>query len=359
MIPIRAFHYGKEFYRCLEGEIERAEKEILINVYSFHDDSIGERLLTVLKEKAGQGVPVKIILDGLGSRHDGREVVRKLEGTGVDIKIFRPRSYYLYRHPVFFLRRDHARIFLIDRNMLGLGGMCVGEIYDDRQDLSVFLEISHARTVVAYFEYLWALAENNNAAVRRPDPSPYVLSPSAPEIAALISTPIRQEQMIYRWYVDHVKNAEKRIIIVSTWFLPTAELLKELMAARERGVEVAVVTPFHTDKRWYDYFRGAAIPRLLHKDVAWHGTREYFHQKFSVIDGHWCLGSANFDMISMNRNYELNVCGQGGAMLEKLEHNFETLMASGERTAKTRLVWIMRWVGNIIYPLLEVFIRTD
>ncbi|MDP2598353.1 MAG: phosphatidylserine/phosphatidylglycerophosphate/cardiolipin synthase family protein [Candidatus Liptonbacteria bacterium] len=354
MVQIRVFHHGKAFYKCLEDELRGAKKEILLNVYSFHDDSIGKKLLAVLKEKAKEGVAIKIILDGLGSRHDGREIAMELEATGIDLKIFRPRSYYLYHHPVFFLRRDHARIFLIDRKLLGLGGICIGEIYNERQDLSVLLEISYADPIVSFFEYLWALADRNDVPLVFQENYPH-LHPLSSDISALISTPIKREQSIRRWYLDRIKNAKRRIVVVSTWFLPARDLLRELMAAKARGVHVAIATPFHTDKRWYDYFRGSAIPQLLYKNVEWYGIKEYFHQKFSVIDDDWCLGSANFDMISMDRNYELNICGHGGPVLGELENNFKKMVSEGESITRTRMARIMRRIGKVVYPLLEFF----
>jgi len=298
---------------------------------------------------------VKIILDGLGSRHGGRKIAQELKKCGVGVKIFRPRRYYLLLHPVKFLRRNHARIFLIDRKLFGLGGICIGKIYDDRQDLSVFLKISNANPVVFCFEYLWAAADGDNATARPPNRPEKI----APDTTALISTPAKQDQMICRWHLDRIKSAKKRIVVVSAWFLPANELLKELISAKKRGVDVTVVTPFHTDKKWYDYFRGVAIPRLLRQGVAWYVAREYFHQKFSIIDNDWCLGSANFDMVSMNRNYELNICGQGRPVLGELENNYKNLLLTSKRTTKTGYIWLMRWVGGVVYPLVEFFLRAN
>jgi cardiolipin synthase len=357
MNSIRTFQRGKEFYRSLEDEIKHAKKEILINVYSFQDDIVGEKLLALLKKKMEQNVAVKIILDGLGSRHDGKGIAWDLRAYGGVVKIFRPRGPYPYRHPLLFVRRDHARIFLIDRKIFGVGGMCIGKIYNDREDISVLLKISDTRLIVSYFEHLWACADNDGAKAATPMRHS-ASSPIAKNITVLISTPNKQEQRIYKWFLERIKKAEKRIVIVSAWFLPTAELLSTLVAAKERGVEVTIITPFHTDKKRYDEFRGAAIPRLLDEGIVWHGAREYFHQKFSIIDDEWCLGSANFDMISMNRNYELNICGRGGTILRELEDSFNKLLTTSGPITKDSVLWFIRRFGIILYPILELFIVT-
>ena len=85
---------------------------------------------------------------------------------------------------------------------------------------------------------------------------------------------------------------------------------------------------------------------------------EYFHQKYFLIDDDWCLGSANFDMISMNRNYELNICGSDGTIFQALRANFETLVRGGEPIRRARINFLVRFLERIAYPIFEMFIVT-
>jgi cardiolipin synthase len=354
---IRISYSGKAFYDHLENEIARAKKEVLINVYAFQYDGIGKRFIEILKRKLDEGITVKVILDGLGSRRNGEDIVRALAPYGDVVRVFRPRGNYLARHPVTFCRRDHARIFLIDRKSLGIGGMCIGDIYDRRQDIAVLLPVTDAGSVVSYFNDLWMFAGNkqgNDPVLRTVKESPRI----TPSVRTLISGPHKEAQEIYGWALAHIRSAKKRIVIVSAWFLPASELIHELCHAKARGVAITIVTPSHTDKQWYDDFRGGAISRLLEKNVAWYGTGEYFHQKYFLADDAWCLGSANFDMISMNRNYELNLCGRGDAMLQELEANFSALQAGGEPIRRAKINWFVRCLERAVYPIFEMFIVT-
>jgi cardiolipin synthase len=352
------FRRGKEFYCNLENEIAQARQEILINVYSFQYDAIGKRFVEILKKKLDEGVAVRVILDGLGSRHDGKEVADMLKACGGDVCVFRPRKKYLRRHPVMFCRRDHARIFLIDRKLLGMGGICIGEVYDERQDLAALIPIADAGPVVSYFNDLWTLAGNRNNGGFTPQNLEW-LPWVAPAIQMLVSTPIKKEQAIYRWAMEHIRSARERIVIVSAWFLPTIELVHALCSAEERGVLITIITPSHTDKRWYDDFRGAAISKLLKKNIAWYGADEYFHQKYFFVDDDWCLGSANFDMISMNRDYELNLCGCGGTVLEELKANFRALVRGSESIRRVKMNRLVRFLERAAYPIFEMFIVTQ
>jgi|GEM_PF-5053622 cardiolipin synthase len=357
MQGINIFCRGKDFYRSLEDEISLAKKEILINVYSFQNDAVGKKFVHILKRKLSEGVAVKIIIDALGTHHTSEEISRAFGENNDIVRVFRPKDRYLKQHPVKYFQRNHARIFLIDRKILGVGGMGIGEIYNERQDLVAFVPIADANPIASYFNDLWELSGKGDCNhVSSLDYSRPI--PIAQGIQALISTPAEEGQMIYRWTIEQIRSAKERIIIVSAWFLPTIELVKALCDAKGRGVDVAIVTPSHTDKRWYDDFRGAVMPRLLKRDIVWHGTQEYFHQKYFIIDSDWCLGSANFDMVSMNRDYELNLCGPGGEVLQELQTNFNALINNSEQIRHAKIHWLVHLLEEAVYPLFEAIIVT-
>ena len=355
MHGVNIFYRGKDFYRSLEEEISRAEKEILINVYSFQNDTIGRRFIDALKKKLAEGVVVKIIIDDLGTRHTGEEISREFGENNDVVRLFRQKKYYLWQHPVKYFCRNHARIFMIDRKILGVGGMGIGEIYNERQDLVAFLPVTTPEQIVSYFNDLWALSDKDNKSVL---PEVYPSLPVTTAIKALISTPVEDGQMIYKWTKEHIKSAKDKITIVSAWFLPTTELIKALCDAKDRGVDVSIVTPSRTDKRWYDDFRGAVMPKLLKRNIVWHGTQEYFHQKYFIIDDYWCLGSANFDMVSMNRDYELNIYSQGGEVLDELWSNFHKLTGNCEQIRHSKINWLVHLIEEAVYPLFESVIVT-
>ena len=98
---------------------------------------------------------------------------------------------------------------------------------------------------------------------------------------------------------------------MTPFFLPAAKLLTKILEAKRRGVAVEIITPLRTDKPRYDSFRALPAPLLIQNGVSWRGTKKYFHQKFFIFDDQWIMGSANFDIISFERNYELCIRGSG------------------------------------------------
>jgi len=346
------FRNGEEFYPFLERAIEAATSEVLINVYSFHNDPVGERFLSLLKRKARDGVRVRLLFDGIGSWGDQRELVCELRAAGGDVRIFRPYRWYLARHPVSFLYRDHARIFLIDRKLFGLGGLGIGEIYRTREDFFLVTPVIHPEPLVAFFDELWRLASEwrdggKCAAVSG--------SGIARGMTTLASGPHAGEDSIYRRLLGAVGQASRRVTIVTAWFFPPQELLDALVAAHRRGVEVTIVTPLQTDRLRYDGFRALPMSRLLGCGIRWYGVDRYFHQKFFIVDDAWCMGSANCDVLSLRRDYELGVAGERGPLLAELERNTARLTAEAEFITVHPLPFIFRKLGGLLYGLLEFF----
>ena len=106
---------------------------------------------------------MRVIFDAFGSRGHELRIVKKLRDAGVHARIFRPLPGLLFSHPLAFLCRNHARIFLFDREYFSLGGIGFGNIYREREDLSIFMKTSRPACIAAYFDYLWDLSEKPRA----------------------------------------------------------------------------------------------------------------------------------------------------------------------------------------------------
>jgi cardiolipin synthase len=346
-----AYRTGRDLYPALKEEIRRAKKEILLNFYTFCADETGREFARLLSEKAKSGVTVKVLFDAFGSRHQEEQVMEMLCPYGVQARVFRPFYRMLLRHPLIFMCRNHARIFLFDRKIFFTGGVGIGNIYVNREDFSVGLNVSHAEHVTSYFNYLWELAERKWASFPLKEPPREV----APGVSMLVSGPLEPEQEIYRWLQKRCEEATRRIVIVNPFFFPQRRLLKTLIVALERGVAVDVITPLQTDKPYYDQFRALPAPILTKRGARWWGTRTYFHEKLFVADDYWSLGSANFDVISTQRNFELNLAGRAGNMLKTIERAIDDMKRTTRSVADFPAPFLMRRTARVFYSTLEFF----
>jgi phosphatidylserine/phosphatidylglycerophosphate/cardiolipin synthase-like enzyme len=134
-----------------------------------------------------------------------------------------------------------------------------------------------------------------------------------------------------REYYPHLKSffrkAEKSI--VGTVYLVKAnnfpdnepyDLLRELIAASKRNVQVEILLENSADKDLLESNRYAA--QMLEKEgvqVRFDSTAIATHAKTFVIDGRYCfLGSHNLTHAAMSRNAELSIFLDSPEMAEKI-----------------------------------------
>jgi cardiolipin synthase len=214
------------------------------------------------------------------------------------------------------------------------------------------MDVNQPACIAAYFDYLWDLSEKPRAENK----ARTMLRKISPGITALFSGPRTAEQEVYRAVTDAVTATRKRIVIMAPFFLPPQKLLNRILEAKKRGVSVQIITPLRTDKPRYDSFRALPAPSLIPRGIIWRGTKKYFHQKFFIFDDQWFMGSANFDIISFERNYELCIRGTGGKMLRKLESIALEAQQQSRSISEFPAPWLFRNLTRACSGLLEFFL---
>ena len=81
----------------------------------------------------------------------------------------------------------------------------------------------------------------------------------------------------------------------------------ELAKARRRGVDVRVIIAEHADDATMNLSNASTINVLLGAGVRVYRYPGMTHLKAAVYDGWACMGSGNFDKMSLQVNEELNL----------------------------------------------------
>jgi len=106
-----------------------------------------------------------------------------------------------------------------------------------------------------------------------------------------------------------VTTAQRRVRIVTPYFLPDDALASTLALAALRGVRVEIIVAERSDHRVLDWAMRDGLLAMVRAGchVLW-SAPPFNHAKLMTVDGAWCLmGSANWDMRSLRLNFELNV----------------------------------------------------
>jgi cardiolipin synthase len=142
------------------------------------------------------------------------------------------------------------------------------------------------------------------------------------------SGPDSESDPIYDADLTAIFRAEKRIWIATPYFVPDEALLRALVIAARRGVDVRVVTPERSNHLLSDFASGSCLRDLSAAGVMIRRFARMLHAKALLVDD--CLavvGSANFDMRSLFLNYEIALFFSGQAEVERLSLWFEDTFA--------------------------------
>lgn len=169
---------GNETYKALIFTLQKARESIDVEFYIYRDDHIGRTLTDILLTKAREGVQVRFMVDGWGSRKLPRRVLDGMKSAGIDCRRFFP-----VRFPWIIPtlnHRDHCKIVVIDRRIAFAGGINVGDEYTGRKpqtgpwrDTHLALTGEAVRQLEKVFEMNWSVAT--------PHPEPANSFQSAPK----------------------------------------------------------------------------------------------------------------------------------------------------------------------------------
>ena len=154
-----------------------------------------------------------------------------------------------------------------------------------------------------------------------------------------------ENSRIYRAQLEAIKQA-KRYIYIETAYFSDGAIVRELVRARQRGVDVRVVLPTKND---IDIMQTANL--FTANNLISHGVRVYAypgmtHVKAAIYDGWACLGSANMEKMSLRVSQELDVAFSDPASVNRLQQDlFE---ADFERSREMTEPVPMNWMDSFV-----------
>ena len=304
---------GDAAFPAMLEAIRQAQRSIALSTYIMRDDAIGRDFVAALGAAVARGVAVRVLLDGIGSGYFPA-IRRRLHKSGVPVALFM-HSALPWRMP-FLNLRSHKKLLVVDGTVAFTGGMNI---------TAESLLGSHPRHPVAdtHFRFNGPVVSQLADAFARDwsfttgeeleGPAWFSAAPAGSDDCAIArviaSGPDHDLEKIELVMLQAVNCAAQSIRIMTPYFVPPEGLVTALSLAALRGVDVEIVVPRRSNKRFVDLAMQAHIGPLLDHGVRfWYGHAPFNHSKLMVVDRRWCLvGSANWDMRSLRLNFELDV----------------------------------------------------
>ncbi len=291
---------GPAAFPAMLETIAGARRRVVFENYIIRDDDVGRRFAGALAERARSGVEVFVLYDWLGCIRTGHAYWSELRRAGCHVHCFAPPSL---RHPFRVLRRDHRKLVLADARVAIVGGLCIGNEWDDVgngppwRDTAVLVEGPIAQELDRSFARVWK--RGGGRAIPPLSPSQHGAPGTVP--ARVVDGPPAAARA-YRLYQLIAALAERSIYISGAYPL----------------------APGRSDIPVVNQAARARYGPLLRAGVRiyeWNGPM--LHAKTVVADGTWALvGSSNLNPFSLLGSHELDVEIQDPGIARQLERQF-------------------------------------
>ncbi len=151
--------------------IKAAEKTLDLQYYAIHADETTDRMMDALREAAGRGVRVRILLDDFNTTGKNAQVLKLAFERGIEVRLFNPlpggrgslvmRVLSNLQDTARMQRRMHNKIFVADNAVAIAGGRNLGETYFGQSEGTNFIDIDIlaagriARDLSRSFDQYW------------------------------------------------------------------------------------------------------------------------------------------------------------------------------------------------------------
>jgi cardiolipin synthase A/B len=327
---------GPATYEAMFAAMRTAKDHINLETFIFGDDDTGQRFADLLLERQAAGVQVNVIYDSVGSIKTPTVFFDRLSAGGIRVLEFNPVNPLKSGKKKWRLNnRDHRKVLVVDGRIAFAGGINISSTYSSAPtaerhsakpagdtSLKTGWRDTHIEIegpVVAEFQKLflatWVAQKGEPLPAANYFPE---LKAQGDEIVRAIgSTPDDAQSLIFLTLMSAISHAELSVHLTVAYFAPDAQLLKVLIDAAQRGVDVELVVPGVSDSAGVFYLGRSFYAELLQGGVKIYQRRGgVMHAKTACIDGVWStIGSTNLDWRSFLHNNEVNavILGQGFA----------------------------------------------
>jgi cardiolipin synthase len=329
---------GAATYPAMFAAIRKARDHINLESYIIEDDETGRQFADLLLEQQTRGIQVNVIYDSVGGFNTPKAFFERLTAGGIEVLEFNPISPFAAKTPWLINNRDHRKLLVVDGRTAFIGGINISSVYSSGsalrrtgkalantaawRDTDLQIEGPVVGELQKLFMETWEKQRGKPLASKEYFPA---LTPQGNEIVRAIgSTPDDPYSLIYLTLISAIGNAARQVFLTNAYFVPDPQLLRSLIDAAGRGVDVKLILPGHSDSAIVFHAGRSHYSALLQAGVKIHERRgALLHSKTAVIDGVWStVGSTNLDWRSFLDNDEINAVIIGREFARQMQAMF-------------------------------------
>ncbi len=308
-------------YRALLDLIASARCRIDFMIFGWGDDPAGRPVAAALIERARAGVLVRVLIDR-GGFVIGETNAHVVEGCPSFLDALRSEpKLHLIEAPDPAFRFDHRKVVVIDDRIVWTGSMILTRPSLERWHNCNFLaEGPIVPQYAALFAERWERLGGGRAGSCPDAATIEAVVPNA--MVRMVRTEVDPPLRTLKEAVYGAVDAAQHHIYLENPYFDDQILIKKLVAARSRGVDVRAVLTMRGDVRTMNKFAAMTANHLFRA-----GARVYLypamtHVKAMSVDSTWVyIGTGNFDDLSLRGNREVSLTVRGPGIVRQFEED--------------------------------------
>ncbi|MEU5400256.1 phospholipase D-like domain-containing protein [Streptomyces sp. NPDC005963] len=338
LLPLRN---GDEIFPAMLESIRNAEHTVDMMTFVYWRGDIARQFAEALADRARNGVRVRLLLDGFGSRLIEKDLLDLMDRAGAEVAWFRKP---LYLSPLKQNHRCHRKVLVVDESVAYTGGVGIAEEWcgnagstDEWRDTHVRVSGPAVDGIAAAFSQNWA--ECHDSLFDTHDRFT-THSPQGDSVVQVVrgsaSFGWQDMQTLIRVMLE---SAQERFRLATAYFAPDAYFIDLICATARRGVEVEILLPGpHTDKRVCQLAGQHHYEELLDCGVKiFQYQPTMMHAKIITVDQVASLiGSTNFNRRSLDHDEEVMLAVLDTSFTATLDSHFDEDLEASERIQKGR-----------------------
>jgi len=319
---------GDQAFPKMFAAIENAKEHIHIQSFIIGNDAVGKKLMSLLAAKARSGVKVRLLYDRFGSTF---AVVSGLFWRFRNTPNFHMTGWAManpLKRQFQFNLRNHRKVLIVDGQIAFTGGINLeaGHITRNHQPPIRDYHMELHGPIVSELQYTFL---RDWYYITDEEPSRLLCVENFPQMEAGEGTPIRLINGGPATQLDEIcdalfaclVSAQKQILAITPYFVPTSDIIRALRNAALRGVDVRLIVPEKNNHFYAGWAGRAYYEELLESGVKVFERRPPFmHAKALLVDDAVAMiGSANLDVRSLRLNYETNLMVYGTEFINTLK----------------------------------------
>ncbi len=310
------FPSGEEYFVKFIEELKKAKEFIFIETFIIREGLMWNTILTILEEKAAQGVDVRVMYDDAGCLTTlPHKYYEKLREKGIKCYVFNPFTPLL---EIRMNHRDHRKITVIDGHTAFTGGINLADEYINAyekhghwKDAAILVKGEAAWNMTVMFLQLWEYLSREKGEYEqfRPCNACEGLYETDGFVQPYGDSPLDDEPVGKYTYINMISRAKDYVYIFTPYLVLDNEMVDVLKLAAKSGVDVRIVTP-HIPDKWYVFL----VTQSFYEVLIEAGVKIYeylpgfMHSKAFVCDDVLAtVGSINLDYRSLYFHFECGV----------------------------------------------------